>query len=103
MWQITDNLANIVFERKPDYFPKKYVKIFVNPEIYYQYVGTYRSDEYDKTFVVTKEYGKLIGMLSGGGKMQLYPKAENEFFAILDQRFSFIKNEEGIVSKVILC
>jgi CubicO group peptidase (beta-lactamase class C family) len=107
VWQISENLADITFGKKPNYTPKKHIEITVDPKIYDELVGTYKSDSgnktFDKTFVVTKENDKLFGTcMISGGKIVLHPETESDFFASLDQKFSFIKNKDGKVAKVIL-
>lgn len=99
--KIVDNLELIALGKKPEYAPKKHVAISVNPEIYDQFVGAYQSEAKDKTFVVTKENDKLFINIAGF-KVQLNPETETEFFAIMDTQISFIKDEGGKVTKLVL-
>jgi len=98
------NMAAIIFGQKPEYTPKKHVAIVVNPEIYDQYVGTYKSDDKKLTFVVTKEQNKLFTeLIEKKDKREAFPEAENEFFLkSVDAQFSFIKNKDGKVTQLIL-
>lgn len=98
--KITKGLAAIIFGEKYE-LPQK--RIAVNPEIYDQYVGKYRFKE-DFFLTVTKENNKLITQVTGQEKLEVYPESETEFFnnVMIDGKISFIKDERGAVTKLIL-
>ncbi len=100
--KIAENLVKIVFGQKPEY-PKKRTSIVVNPEVYNQYVGTYKAkvENVLLAFVVTKENDKLF-VQDEKDKIEFCPEAENEFFCkLMDLQVSFIK-DSGKVTKLIL-
>jgi CubicO group peptidase (beta-lactamase class C family) len=98
--KITKGLAAIIFGEKYE-LPKK--RIAVNPEIYDQYVGKYKFKE-DFFLTVTKENNKLISQVTGQEKLEVYPESETEFFnnVMIDGKISFIKDETGKITKLIL-
>jgi CubicO group peptidase (beta-lactamase class C family) len=101
---IAKNLASMVLGQKPEYTPKKHVKITINPAIYDQYVGTYKPVGTNFNFIVTKEHDKLFVAI-GKRKDEIYPEAESQFFLnilSMDVQFSFIKDATGKVIKLIM-
>lgn len=101
---MSQDLARILFGQKPEYTPKKHVTIVVKPEIYDQYVGTYKSTDKKLAFVVTKEQDKLfVEVVEQKFKSTLYPEAETEFFLkSLDAQLAFVKSKDGKVVQLIL-
>jgi len=74
----------------------------VDPKIYEFYAGDY---ELMPNFVitVTSEGGKLMAQATGQPKAELFPTSETEYFyKVVDAQVSFVKNEQGQVSQLIL-
>jgi len=74
----------------------------VDPRVYESYVGEY---ELAPNFIITitNEDGKLMGQPTGQPKAQLFPTSETEFFLkIVNAQVTFVKNEQGQVSQLIL-
>jgi len=102
--QMVNNLSRILFGQKPEYTPKKHAAVVVSPQIYDQYVGTYKAHKKDSTFVVTKDHDRLfIERIEKKDKREVYPETETEFFLkSLDVQFSFIKDKNGNVVRLVL-
>jgi tetratricopeptide (TPR) repeat protein len=74
----------------------------VDPRLYESYVGEY---ELAPNFIITitNEDGKLMGQPTGQPKAELFPTSETEFFLkVVDAQVTFVKNEQGQVSQLIL-
>ena len=55
------------------------------------------------TLGVTVDDGKLFAQLTGQPRFQIYPESETEFFlTVVDAQLTFIRDEAGRVSAVIL-
>ncbi|MDQ2855096.1 MAG: serine hydrolase [Acidobacteriota bacterium] len=73
-----------------------------DPKLYQAYVGDY---ELAPNFIltITVEDGKLMGQASGQGKNELYPSSATEFFLkVVDAQVTFVKNDQGQVTQLIL-
>ena len=80
----------------PDFKPVERVLATVNPEIFKNYVGEY--DVRGKV-LVTLENGKLFLQPPGGGKDELFPSSETEFFlTVQNLRIVFTKDAQGAVT-----
>ena len=74
----------------------------VDPKLYDSYAGDY---ELATNFVltITSEDGKLMGQATGQPKAELFPTSETEFFLkSVDAQITFVKNEQGQVTQLIL-
>ena len=74
----------------------------VDPKLYDAYAGDY---ELAPNFIitVTVEDGKLMGQATGQPKAELYPSSATEFFLkVVDAQMTFVKNEQGQVTQLIL-
>jgi CubicO group peptidase (beta-lactamase class C family) len=74
----------------------------VDPKVYESYVGAY---ELSPNFVITitTEDGKLMAQATGQDKFELHPTSETEFFLkVVDAQVTFVKNEQGHVTELIL-
>ena len=88
-----DALASLTNERK---------EVTVDAKVLDSYVGEY---ELAPNFVltITKENGKLMGEPTGQSKAELYATSETEFFLkVVDAQISFVKNDHGQVTQLIL-
>lgn len=77
-------------------------EIQVAQKVYDSYAGDY---EIAPNFVLTisSENGKLMAQASGQAKNELFPTAETEFFLkAVDAQVTFVKDEQGKVSQLIL-
>lgn len=74
----------------------------VDPKTYEAFAGDY---ELMPNFIlsVTSEDGKLMAQATGQPKAELFPTSETEYFLkVVDARVTFVKNEQGQVSQLIL-
>ncbi len=80
----------------PDFKPTERIVAKVNPEIFKAYVGEY---DVSGKVVVTTENGKLYFQPPGGGKDELFPSSETEFFPLTQNiRVVFKKDDQGAVT-----
>lgn len=80
----------------PDYKPTERVVAKVNSEIFGAYVGEY---EVSGKVVISTEGGKLFFHPPGGGKDELFPSSEIEFFPTTQNiRLVFKKDGQGAVT-----
>ncbi len=89
----TRALASLTTERK---------EAKVDPKVYDSYAGDY---ELSTNFIlkITSEAGKLMGQPTGQPKAELFPTSETEFFLkMVDAQVTFVKNEQGQVTQLIL-
>lgn len=73
-----------------------------DPKTYEVYTGDY---ELAPNFIITitLEEGKLMGAPTGQPKAELYPTSATEFFLkVVDAQVTFVKNEQGQVTQLIL-
>ena len=93
-WKIVNVLwLNYVKERK---------EVTLNPKILSLYAGEY---ELKPGFIltVTAEKDQLFTQATGQARIPIYPSSETEFFLkIVEAQISFVKNEEGKVTHLIL-
>jgi len=69
---------------------------------YEEYVGRYELNP-GLTFHVIQEGNRLFLQLTGQGKLELNPESETEFFTReVDAKVTFVRDENGRVSKLIL-
>ncbi len=74
----------------------------VDPKIYASYAGEYRFVT-DFALTITSEGGKLMGQVTGQPKAELFAISETEFFfKVVDAQITFVKNEQGQVTQLIL-
>ena len=89
----TAALASLTAERK---------EATVDSKNYDSYTGDY---ELATNFIltITNEGGKLMAQASGQPKLELFPTSETEFFLkVVDAQITFVKNEQGQVTQLIL-
>ncbi|MFL6227901.1 MAG: serine hydrolase [Pyrinomonadaceae bacterium] len=98
---VARDLAAILFGEKYD-VPVERVVAKVDPKIYDAYVGEY---EIVPTFhfVVTREGDHLMIQATGQGKTEIFPASETNFFPkVVKADFTFVKNEQGQVTHLVL-
>jgi len=99
--KISIDLAAIVFGEKYE-IPKVRTSIKIDPKIYDAYVGQY---ELASNFIITitRENNHLFAQATGQPKFRIYPESETKFFLkAVDAQITFIKNDEGEVTQLIL-
>lgn len=99
--RVAADLAAIVFGEKYE-VPVERKVAKVDPKIYDAYVGEY---ELAPTFhfFVTREGDHLMVQATGQGKTEIFPASETNFFAkVVKADFTFVKNEQGQVTHLIL-
>ncbi len=99
--KISQDLAAIVFGEKYE-FPKERKEVKVDPKIYEAYVGQY---ELEPNFIITitKENNRLFAQATGQPEAEIYPESEIKFFLkVVDVQMTFIKDDEGKVTQLIL-
>ncbi len=74
----------------------------VDPNIYNDYVGTYKlAPTFD--IVITKEDDRLMLQATGQDKFEIFPESETLFFLkVVEAKVEFIKGEDGKVKELIL-
>jgi CubicO group peptidase (beta-lactamase class C family) len=99
--RIGTDLAAILFGEKYE-LPREKKAISVEPEILDTYVGEYEvSPEFH--IYITKENGQLYAAAPGHTKAKMYAESETEFFLrIADVAFTFVINEQGEITQLIL-
>ncbi len=99
--KIATDLGAILFGDKYE-LPKERVAIKLDTKILDSYVGQYEiAPEFVLT--VTREGDRLFGAPTGQEKAELFAESETEFFLkVVDARISFVKNEKGEVTQLIL-
>jgi CubicO group peptidase (beta-lactamase class C family) len=96
------HILNEKFELTKLTIPKEHKVIKLDPKIYDNYIGQY---ELMPNFIltVTKEADKLFVQATGQPKIEVFPEAENEFFyTVVDAQITFVKDDQGMVTKLIL-
>ncbi|MCH8853630.1 MAG: DUF3471 domain-containing protein, partial [Planctomycetes bacterium] len=77
------------------------VAIKIDPKLLDDYVGKYRVA--GTVFEFRKEDDALFAYQPGVSKMQMFPESETKFFyRMLDAQFSFVRDEDGKVNRIIL-
>ncbi len=98
---IARDLAAIVFNEKYE-VPYERKAIQIDTQLYDSYVGEYERQA-GRNFRVYKENGKLFLAYLGRPTIELLPESETKFFMKdFDIQFSFIKDEKGQVTHLIL-
>jgi CubicO group peptidase (beta-lactamase class C family) len=98
---IARDLAAIVFGEKYE-VPVERKEIKVDPKLYDAYLGEYERQP-GRNFVVFKENDRLFLAYLGRPTIELFPESENKFFVkIIDIQFSFVKDDKGHVTHLIL-
>jgi CubicO group peptidase (beta-lactamase class C family) len=99
--KIAKDLAAIAFGEKYE-LPQERKVAEIDYRICDAYIGQY---QLDTNFVIgiTKEENHLFGQGPGQPKFELFPESETKFFLkIIDAQITFIKNDKGKVTEMIL-
>ncbi len=93
-------LAAIVFGEKYE-LPRNRTAITVDPKIYDSYAGEYQLP--NMTLVVTRNGDRLMAGPQGQPPAELFPETETQFFLkIADVQITFVKDDAGKVTQLIL-
>lgn len=85
-----------------DYLPKEKVIAPVDPKIFDDYIGQYKSDT-DYIITITNENGKLMAHPFAGAKAELFAESETDFFLKLAAvQIKFVKDSQGKVTGLVL-
>jgi len=76
-------------------------KVTVAPEILAQYVGVYEVGSRN-VFTITLVNGELLIDLQGKGKVPMIPLSETMFSPRLLGTYQFVKNEQGVVTHMLV-
>ncbi|MCH8851066.1 MAG: DUF3471 domain-containing protein [Planctomycetes bacterium] len=77
------------------------VAIKIDPKLLDDYVGKYRVA--GTVFEFRKENDALLVYRAGSPKTRIFPESETKFFyRVLDAQFSFVRDENGKVKRIIL-
>jgi CubicO group peptidase (beta-lactamase class C family) len=99
--RISKDFAAILFGEKYE-LPEEKKAVKVDPSILETYIGEYEVTPEFHIFI-TKENGKLYAVAPGHTKAKMYAESETKFFLrIADIAFTFVKNEKGEVTQMIL-
>ncbi|MFH7028714.1 MAG: DUF3471 domain-containing protein [Heteroscytonema crispum UTEX LB 1556] len=99
--KISKDLAAIVFGEKYE-IPQERTAIKIDPKISDAYVGQY---ELAPKFIITitKENNRIFAQVTGQSKLEIYPESETKYFYnVIDAQITFVKNEQGEVTQLIL-
>ena len=78
------------------------IPVEVDPAVFDQYVGRYELAP-GAIFDVSVDDGRLFVQLTGQQRFQVYPESETEFFlTVVDAQLTFVRDESGQVTAVIL-
>ncbi|MEM7557415.1 MAG: serine hydrolase, partial [Cyanobacteria bacterium P01_A01_bin.84] len=98
---IANDLAAILFGESYE-IPKKRQAIDLDPAIYKAYVGKYQLSP-DVVLTIKTEDKRIFTQLTGQDFFEIFPESETKFFLkIVDAQLTFIVNETGLASQVIL-
>ncbi|MCS6816502.1 MAG: serine hydrolase [Blastocatellia bacterium] len=99
--RIARDLAAIVFG-EPYELPRERVAIALDPRIYDAYVGRYELAP-NLVLTVTREDDRLMLQVGGQPPIRMFPESETKFFLrIVDAQITFVKDEKGEVTHLIL-
>ncbi|MDJ0572500.1 MAG: serine hydrolase [Pleurocapsa sp. MO_192.B19] len=104
------DLAAIIFGKSYE-LPKKREEIDLDPAVYQAYVGQYKFDPstslppsvLDLIFTVTTDSQRIFTQLTGQEIVEIFPESSTKFFPkVTDAQLTFITNDQGKVSRLIL-
>jgi CubicO group peptidase (beta-lactamase class C family) len=99
--RISNDLAAILFG-KAYTLPQKRQAIALDPAVYETYVGVYEFAP-GISLSVTTEAQRIFAQLTGQNRVELFPEAATQFFLkVVDAQLTFVVEETGKASRVIL-
>jgi CubicO group peptidase (beta-lactamase class C family) len=98
---VGQDLAAILFG-KPYNLPRERPVAKVDPKVYDAYVGDYVLTK-DLTLSITRDGDHLMMEPTSQSKVELFPESETKYFLkVVDAQVTFVKDEDGTVSRLIL-
>lgn len=87
----------------PYELPDVLVEVEIEDEdLYDKYIGEYELAP-QAIYTITREGNRIFAQLTGQGKAEIFPSSESEFFyKVVDAKITFIKDDEGNVTSLIL-
>ena len=96
------HLMDARFELAKMVAPREHKEIMVDPKIFDALAGKYQLAP-GFILTVTREGDGLFTQATGQGKIQIYPESETEYFLkVTDAQITFVKDDQGKFSKLIL-
>jgi len=84
-----------------DFQPKEKILAEVDPSIYDLYIGKYMFSP-GVILTVFKENNRLYVQVPDEGREEFFPESETDFFSIeWNMQITFVKNEEGVIEKIV--
>jgi D-alanyl-D-alanine-carboxypeptidase/D-alanyl-D-alanine-endopeptidase len=81
---------------------KERVAVKIDPKIYDAYAGQYELAP-GAVFTVRRDGDRLLAQLTGQTFLEVFPESETNFFyKVVDARLTFVKNDKGEVTELIL-
>ncbi|MCW5979400.1 MAG: serine hydrolase [Bryobacteraceae bacterium] len=99
--RIGNDLAAIVFGEKYE-APRERTAVRVDPKLFDAYAGKY---ELQPEFIITirRDGDKLMAQPTGQSELEIFAESETKFFVkVVDAQITFVKDEEGRVTGLIL-
>jgi CubicO group peptidase (beta-lactamase class C family) len=99
---LTNTLTSIILGGSYE-LPDALVEIEIeDTDLYDNYIGEYELAP-EAIYTITKEGNNIFAQLTGQGKFEIFPSSENEFFyKIVDAKITFVKDDNGNVTNLIL-
>ncbi|WMM23928.1 serine hydrolase [Tissierella sp. MB52-C2] len=99
---LTNTLTSIVLGGSYE-LPATLVEIEIeDTDLYDNYIGEYELAP-EAIYTITREGNNIFAQLTGQGKFEIFPSSENEFFyKIVDAKITFVKDDNGNVTNLIL-
>jgi CubicO group peptidase (beta-lactamase class C family) len=99
--RIGRDLAAIAFGEKYE-LPAERTEIEINPKVFDDYSGKYQISS-EVMITISRSPDRLFIELAGQPKFVLYPESETKFFLkVTDAQVTFVRDEKGEVSHLIL-
>jgi CubicO group peptidase (beta-lactamase class C family) len=86
----------------PDFQPKEYTKVTVDPKLFDGYVGRYGSAR-DYIMTITREGDRLFAQVTGQPKFEILPESDHDFFVTeFDAQITFVTESQGRATELIV-
>ena len=88
----------------PDFQPKEYTKVIVDPKLFDGYVGRYGSADADGVIMtITREGDRLFAQATGQPKFEILPESDHDFFVSeFDAQITFVTESQGRATELIV-
>ncbi len=96
-----DQTAKKISDEPPEP-PKERQAVKLDPKLYDAYVGEYQLAS-DKVFTIRRDGDRLMVRLTGQSFLEIFPESETNFFyKVVDAQITFVKDNQGRVTDLIL-